>query len=177
MKFYPTKIEGLTLIKANVIKDERGLFTKNFESIEFKKNNLSVEFMEDYYSFSKAGVLRGMHFQLPPFDHHKVVYCTYGNIIDVVLDLRTNSTTYKQVFSIELSAAGGEMLYIPKGCAHGFWTISDSIVNYKVGTPYSPSHDFGVHWNSFDFNWPEDNPIVSSRDSKHIHLDNFRSPF
>lgn len=177
MKFYPTKIQGLILIETNIIKDDRGTFTKIFESSEFNKNKLLINFEEDYYSFSNAGVLRGMHFQLPPFEHEKVVFCSYGEIIDVVLDLRTCSTTYKQTFSIKLSESSGKMLYIPRGCAHGFWALNNSIVNYKVGTKYSPLHDFGVHWNSFDFDWPSTNPIISNRDSKHVQLKDFRSPF
>lgn len=177
MKFNSTNIDGVILINTNVLVDSRGSFTKSFEATEFKKNGLSDKFSEEYYSFSRSGVLRGMHFQLPPFEHEKVIYCTLGRVLDVVLDLRLNSATFKQTFSVELSAKGGETLYIPKGCAHGFWALEDSILVYKVGTPYSPEHDTGIHWDSFGFNWPGKQPILSNRDSMHTRLENFRSPF
>jgi dTDP-4-dehydrorhamnose 3,5-epimerase len=175
--FNQTSIDGVILIGTNVLSDERGSFTKCFEAAEFHDHGLSVKFAEEYFSFSKAGVLRGMHFQLPPLDHEKVVYCALGRVLDVVLDLRPNSATYKQCLSIELSSKGGEGLYIPKGCAHGFWSLEDSIMVYKVGTPYSPEHDTGICWDSFGFNWPGDQPVLSSRDSMHICLEDFRSPF
>jgi dTDP-4-dehydrorhamnose 3,5-epimerase-like enzyme len=94
-----------------------------------------------------------------------------------VLDIRTNSRTYKQSISVELSAKEGETLYIPKGCAHGFWALEDSIMVYKVGTAYSPDHDTGIRWDSFGFNWPSDQPVLSNRDSTHVCLEDFRSPF
>jgi len=177
MTFSHTSIEGVILIGTKVLNDARGSFTKCFEAAEFQNHGLSVKFAEEYYSFSNAGVLRGMHFQLPPLDHEKVVYCALGRVLDVVLDLRSNSVTYKQCLSVELSSKGGETLYIPKGCAHGFWALEDSIMVYKVGTVYSPEHDTGIRWDSFGFNWPGDQPVLSNRDSMHVRLDDFRSPF
>ena len=112
MNYQKTSIEGLELIYANVIRDERGTFTKTFEAIEFMKIGLKVDFSEDYFSFSRSGVLRGMHFQLPPLDHEKVVCCSFGRVLDVVLDLRVNSNSYLKTYSIEISSAGGEVLYI-----------------------------------------------------------------
>ena len=177
MIFNQTSIDGVILIGTNVLNDERGSFTKSFEAAEFQQHGLSVKFAEEFYSVSNAGVLRGMHFQLPPLDHEKIVYCALGRVLDVVLDLRSKSATYKQCLSVELSSKGGETLYIPKGCAHGFWSLEDSIMVYKVGTPYSPEHDTGIHWDSFGFDWPGDQPVLSSRDSMQTRLENFRSPF
>jgi len=177
LTFSQASIEGVILIRADVFSDERGTFTKCVEASEFRKQGLMLDFVEEYYSFSNAGVLRGMHFQFPPLDHDKFVYCASGRVLDVVLDLRQKSLSYKKYFSVELSAENGLALYIPKGCAHGFLALDDSIMIYKVGTPYSPEHDSGIRWNSFGFEWPVRVPVISKRDSVHLVLDEFRSPF
>lgn len=177
LSFRPTSIAGVILIGADVLSDERGTFTKCVETSKFGKEGLTLDFAEEYYSFSNAGVLRGMHFQLPPLDHEKFVYCASGRVLDVVLDLRQQSLSFKKCFSVELSAENGLALYIPKGCAHGFFALDDSIMIYKAGTPYSPEHDSGIRWDSFGFEWPVRLPIISKRDSMHLVLDEFWSPF
>jgi dTDP-4-dehydrorhamnose 3,5-epimerase len=175
--FNKTIIDGVLLRKNKVIIDERGSFTKSFVASEFMKYGLCVNFTEEFYSFSKKDVVRGMHFQMPPAAHDKVVYCAMGRVLDVVLDLRRMSTTYKKFLALEVSAAGGEMLYIPKGCAHGFLAIEDSIMVYKLETEHSPENDTGISWESFGFKWPVKHPTLSGRDLTHIDLDAFRSPF
>lgn len=152
-------------INPYIYKDYRGEFIKTLNSEEFKKYGLSFDFKEEYYSISKKNVLRGLHFQLPPYDHDKLVYCIKGKVLDVVLDLRKKSINFGKVFSIELDEYKKNMLYIPKGFAHGFYTLEEnSIMVYKTTTVYNKDYDSGILWNSIEFKWPCVNPIVSERD-------------
>ena len=131
MKKIETPFEGLFILKTENFVDARGAFQKLFNRDFFIQNRLNCNFCEFYYSVNKKGVIRGMHFQFPPHDHDKLVYVSSGKILDVVVDLRATSKTYKQHFSIELDAQEGKYLYIPKGFAHGFASLEDdSIVNY-----------------------------------------------
>jgi dTDP-4-dehydrorhamnose 3,5-epimerase len=119
-----------------------------------------------------------MHFQAPPSDHVKLVYCVHGEVMDVVLDLRKGSPTYGQAESIRLSAERGNYLYIPKGIAHGFCATSDvATLVYKVSTVHDPLNDTGVLWNSFGFSWPTPEPVISARDYSFKTLSAFDSPF
>jgi dTDP-4-dehydrorhamnose 3,5-epimerase len=121
--------------------------------------------------------LRGMHFQLPPAAHDKLVYCPVGKVLDVVLDLRSSAKRGRFI-SRELNASNREMLFIPRGCAHGFVALEDeSMMVYQTSTVHSPAHDAGVLWNSFGFAWPVANPILSERDQKFPALRDFKSPF
>lgn len=173
-----TKIPGCFEILTKIIKDERGFFIKTFHQDVFVDNGLETHFAEEYYSYSHKGVLRGLHFQLPPFDHVKLVYCISGKVLDVVVDLRIGSPTYGDFEIFELSQERANMIYIPKGLAHGFYVLSDSsIMMYKVSTIYSPEHDTGILWNSIDIPWPDENPIISERDSKFVSFAEFKSPF
>ena len=173
-----TKIPGLFEILPHIIKDERGLFIKSFHQDIFKKNGLTADFVEEYYSFSYKEVLRGLHFQLPPMDHVKIVYCVLGKVLDAVVDLRVGSPTYGEFETFELSAEKANMIYIPKGLAHGFYVLSKSaIMVYKVTTVYSPEHDTGILWNSVPIPWPDKNPLVSKRDSEFKPFKDFKSPF
>ena len=158
-------------------RDERGLFVKTFHADWLSSEGISLSFRESYYSQSHKQVIRGMHFQAPPHDHEKLVYVTSGEILDVILDLRTAEPTYGQCFTIRLSEFGSSVL-IPKGCAHGFLTLSDSAtVVYNVTTEYNPQADQGIRWDSFGFSWPVTTPILSARDKTFIGLDQFQSPF
>lgn len=131
MKMIETPFDGLYVLETVNFTDTRGAFQKLFNKEFFIENGLDCDFCEFYYSVNKKGVIRGMHFQLPPHDHTKLVYVSQGRILDVVVDLRKTSKTYKQHFSIELDAKNGKYLYIPKGFAHGFASLDDgSIVNY-----------------------------------------------
>ena len=173
-----TKISECVELWPKVIRDKRGLFVKTFHDDVFKKNGLETHFVEEYYSFSHKRVLRGLHFQLPPMDHVKLVYCVFGKVLDVVVDLRVGSPTYGDFETIELSAENANMVYIPKGLAHGFYVISESaIMMYKVTTVYSPEYDTGILWNSANIPWPDESPIISKRDSEFIAFKNFKSQF
>jgi dTDP-4-dehydrorhamnose 3,5-epimerase/CDP-3, 6-dideoxy-D-glycero-D-glycero-4-hexulose-5-epimerase len=171
MKKIETGFEGLVIIKSNVFEDERGLFLKTFNETIFKSLGLETNFKERYYSVSKRNVIRGMHFQTPPYDHVKLVNVIAGRILDVVVDLRENSKTYKQVFNVCLDAYKGEMLYIPSGFAHGFKSLDDdTIVEYFQTTEYAPNNDEGIHYNSIEFDWKCSFPIVSDRDSNFLDI-------
>lgn len=178
MNINNTPFEGLYVFETNNFKDNRGNFQKLYNFDCFKDLELDTDFKEFYYSVSKKNVIRGMHFQAPPFDHTKLVYVSLGRIIDVVIDLRKNSTTYLQNFSIELNAEDGKYLYIPKGFAHGFIAKEDNtIVNYAQTSCYNKEHDCGILFNSFNFDWGTNNQIVSDRDLNFNSLSSFNSPF
>lgn len=165
-KIAKTTLHGCFELTPSVHKDERGIFVKTFHCEEFKEHGLETDFKEEYYSVSRKNVLRGLHFQRPPHDHVKLVYCVCGEVFDAVLDLRKNSPTYGKYAAFEISAAKGNMLYVPKGLAHGFYALSDgAVMMYKVSTVYSPMHDSGILWNSVGIPWPTDRPIISRRDS------------
>lgn len=174
----PSRLKGCFELQPRVIQDERGRFVKVFEQRAFAAQELETNFIEDYYSISHKNVIRGLHFQLPPLDHVKLVYCVEGTVMDVVVDLRYGSPTYAQYEAFELSADKANGIYIPKGMAHGFCSLVEhSILMYKVSTIYSPSHDAGVLWNSASIPWPTTTPILSQRDQKFPPLARFESPF
>ena len=178
MKINKTFIEDLLIIEPQLFKDERGFF---YES--YNKNNLDVNivFVQDNESKSYKGVIRGLHFQTPPFEQTKLVRCVSGNILDVAVDLRTNSKTYGKSFSIELSSENNKQLFIPKGFAHGFQVLSEiAIVNYKVDNFYNPKSDSGIIWNDKDLSidWNLDiKPVLSVKDLKLISFKELKSPF
>jgi len=180
MKINKTFIENLLIIEPQLFKDDRGFF---YES--YNKNNLdkviNIVFVQDNESKSDKGVIRGLHFQAPPFEQTKLVRCVSGNILDVAVDLRTNSKTYGKSFSIELSSENNKQLFIPKGFAHGFQVLSETaIVNYKVDNFYNPKSDSGIIWNDKDLsiNWNYDlKPILSVKDLTLISFKDLKSPF
>lgn len=162
----PTNLDHVFEIENKQFHDHRGMFVKTFHYGEFRKNGLEAVFKESFYSISKKNVIRGMHFQLPPHDHAKLVYVVAGEILDVVVDIREESATYGKWFSTKLSESSAKSLYIGKGFAHGFLTLSDSaIVSYMTTTIHSPAHDTGIRWDSFGFDWVVVDPVVSERDS------------
>ena len=162
----------------DIYNDNRGLFVKTFQKNIFRDFGLEFDFEEEYYSCSKKGVLRGLHFQLPPHEHSKLVYCIEGNVFDAVVDLRINSMTYGEYVTVELSAKKANMLYVPPGLAHGFYVLSKrATMVYKVSTVYSPKYDTGILWNSTGIPWPDKNPIISKRDSQFLKFEQFKSPF
>ena len=165
MRVEDTKFSGLKLIHFFNPTDNRGKFVKFYNQTIFKINNLNFDLKEAYYSVSKKGVIRGMHFQIPPMAHKKIVFVSKGKITDVILDISKDSPTFGQVYSIKLSSGNNLAVIIPKGFAHGFVSLSDNtIVNYLQTSEYSQEHDQGILWNSFSFNWEIENPIVSERD-------------
>ena len=180
MKINKTFIKDLLIIEPQLFKDERGFF---YES--YNKNNLdkviNIVFVQDNESKSNKGVVRGLHFQLPPFEQTKLVRCVSGKILDVVVDLRKNSKTYGKSFSIELSSENNKQLFVPTGFAHGFQALSEeAIVNYKVDNFYNPKSDSGIIWNDKDLSidWNLDiKPVLSEKDLKLDLFKNLKSPF
>ncbi|MDB9849096.1 dTDP-4-dehydrorhamnose 3,5-epimerase [Flavobacteriaceae bacterium] len=180
MKINKTFIEDLLIIEPQLFKDDRGFF---YES--YNKNNLdnviNIVFVQDNESKSNRGVIRGLHFQAPPFQQTKLVRCISGNILDVAVDIRKNSKTYGKSFSVELSSENNKQLLVPKGFAHGFQVLSETaIVNYKVDGFYNPDSDSGLIWNDKDLsiNWSIDvKPILSVKDLKLMSFRELKSPF
>ena len=178
MKINKTFIEDLLIIEPQLFQDDRGFF---YES--YNKNNLDINivFVQDNESKSYKGVIRGLHFQAPPFEQTKLVRCISGNILDVAVDLRTSSKTYGKFFSIELSSENNKQLFVPKGFAHGFQVLSEiAIVNYKVDNYYNPKSEKGIIWNDKDLSidWKHDlKPILSEKDLKLMSFRELKSPF
>lgn len=173
-----SKIDGCFELQTKVFNDIRGKFVKTFHEQEFSSRGLETKFAEEYYSISSKNVIRGLHFQLPPMDHVKLVYCVEGEVLDAVVDLRVGSPTYGQYELFELSATKANSIYIPKGMAHGFCVKSEqAILVYKVSTIYSPECDSGILYSSIDISWPTDAPILSERDDSFPTLKEFESPF
>lgn len=178
MEIIKTHLPGLFIIDSKIFKDKRGIFVKVFHRKFFEANNIASDVRESFYSISRKNVIRGMHFQLPPDDHEKFVFCVHGKILDVILDIRKGSPTYGKFYSIELSGRDGLIVYIPKGFAHGFLSLEDnSIVVYMTTKEYSPEKDYGIRWDSFGFNWNVNNPIISPKDRELPLLSEFDSPF
>jgi len=178
MKLIKSPLNGCFEIKNKHFKDARGSFVKTFHQPTFESLGLHTDFPEEYYSISHRSVIRGMHFQLPPHDHIKLVYCTSGLVMDVVVDLRKSSATYGQHAVFELSPDKANMIYIPKGMAHGFCALKDqTIMHYKQSTIYAPEYDAGILWSSIGLDWGVDKPILSERDQGFEVFENFESPF
>ena len=177
MRLIETDISGCLEIQPLVHHDLRGSFVKNFHQEQFAALGLETYFPEEFYSKSLAGVLRGMHFVAPPRDQVKLVTCVYGQVLDAVVDLRWGSPTFGQHYLTELSADRGNMLYIDKGMAHGFYVPrGEAILLYRVSTMYSAAHDKGIRWDSAGIAWPTKSPIVSDRDAALPSFDAFETP-
>jgi dTDP-4-dehydrorhamnose 3,5-epimerase len=176
-EFHATEFSGCYLIQPIKRSDNRGYFVKTFHLHEFETLGLETNFVESYFSWSKRDVIRGLHFQTPPHDHAKLVYCPMGQVLDVVVDLRLNSPTFQKVMSIQLSETQANMLYIPSGIAHGFAALSQALLVYSVTSIHEPAHDAGIRWDSIPFDWQIRNPIVSTRDREFPRLTDFTSPF
>ena len=171
-------IKGCFELIPRVLGDERGTFIKTFHMDVFASHGLETEFAEEYFTVSRKGVVRGLHFQIPPMEHVKLVYCVRGEVFDAVVDLRRGSPAYGQHESFRLSAEEGNMLYIPRGLAHGFCALTeDATMMYKVTSVYSPEHDSGILWNSAGIDWPSGDPVLSERDKGFVALKDYDSPF
>jgi dTDP-4-dehydrorhamnose 3,5-epimerase len=165
MKIDKTNFEDLYIINYKSFNDKRGEFIKTIHAPSFIEMGLEWQFEESFYSISKKNVIRGMHFQVPPNSHSKLVYVVEGTILDVVLDLRTSAKTFGSFFSIELSAENRNAIYIGKGFAHGFLSLDEkSIVEYHITTVQNKISESGVKWSSFGFDWGIQDPIISDRD-------------
>jgi dTDP-4-dehydrorhamnose 3,5-epimerase len=180
MKAYRTSLAGLVVLEPKVFTDHRGTFVKTFHETRFRELGLDFEAKEEFFSTSHAGVLRGMHFQLPPADHAKLVYCIAGAVLDVVLDLRRKSPTYGQSYAAELNEGNRRVFYISPGFAHGFLALKEgALMLYKTSTVHDAVCDAGVRWDSFGFDWPSGGvtPIISKRDAEFPAFADFNSPF
>lgn len=178
MKFTESPLNGVFIIEQDVRKDNRGCLVKNFHRKNFQEAGLECDFRESYYTRSKEDVIRGMHFQVPPHDHCKLVTVIQGTIVDVILDLRKESSTYKQYISIELSRENRKSIYIPRGCAHGFGVLSDTaIAFYMTTSEYVASHDKGVRYDSFGYKWEITEPILSERDKNFTSMSDFLNDY
>lgn len=182
MKFIKTKIDDLIILKPTVFVDDRGYFLESYNQKKFEEIIGKVSFVQDNESKSSKGILRGLHFQKPPFDQAKLVRCIEGKVLDIAVDLRNKSKTYGQYISVELSSVNKKQLFIPRGFAHGFLVLSDSaILTYKVDNFYAPDYDSGICWNDPILNipWGVDlgEILVSEKDSKLSFFSDFKSPF
>ena len=171
-------IPGCVELISEVRADARGHFVKTVHAEFFREHGLRSEFAEQYYSVSRKGVLRGLHFQLPPHHHDKLVYCTGGAVLDVVVDLRKGSPSYGQHRTFELSAERANIVYVPAGLAHGFYVLSNEAqMVYNVTSVYAPEHDSGIRWDSAGIPWPDAKPIISERDGALPDFGEWESPF
>lgn len=180
MKIRKTEIEGVFIIENFNSSDDRGSFTKTYHNEFFEESGFCTNFKESYFSISKKNVIRGMHFQLPPYDHEKLVYVAKGEVVDVILDMRKKSDTFGKTISIVLNDNNHRSVYIPKGLAHGFKSMVDNtIMIYNVSTVYNNEADYGVRFDSIDFNWYMDIPIISNRDKSLTTFEEFKksNPF
>jgi dTDP-4-dehydrorhamnose 3,5-epimerase len=166
-----TALEGVQLIEQFRQNDDRGCFVKTFHQSSLQQASINFVVKESFYSISKQHVLRGMHFHHSPHDHAKIVFCTDGQILDVALDIRPNSATFGQYVSTILSVENNHALFIPKGFAHGFLTLSASATtNYFVDGEYSAVHDDGILYTSFGMQWPSETIITNQRDEGFMPL-------
>ena len=178
LQFMPTKLAGCYLVNFPAFHDSRGSFVKVIQKSAFEAQGLEADFAEVFYTTSNENVLRGMHFQVPPSDHAKLVYCTSGAIFDMALDLRAGSPTFGRHECFDLSERENNAVYLPRGIAHGFYVREvPSVVVYHVTSEHRSEHDQGIRWDSFGASWPVTIPILSSRDAAFPTLDQFRSPF
>ncbi|MCD8408195.1 dTDP-4-dehydrorhamnose 3,5-epimerase [Tenacibaculum dicentrarchi] len=186
MKFIKTEIAGVVIIEPTIFKDERGYFYESFSQEKFNANigeNIgATNFIQDNESKSTFGVLRGLHFQKPPFAQAKLVRCNKGKVLDVVVDLRKKSATYGKHVSIFLSEENKKQLFVPRGFAHGFVVLSEeAIFSYKVDNKYAPSHEDGILCNdktlNIDWNISQEKIILSAKDEILGTFKNFNSPF
>ncbi len=179
MELLATDLAEVKGLKLRVFRDARGLLVKTFQADNFAALGLAGDFKESYFSLSAAGVLRGMHFQVPPADHAKLVAVVRGRVLDVALCLRRQSPDYGRWTAIELSLDGPcQAVYLPSGYAHGFLALADdTILQYLATTVYAPAADRGIRWDSFGYTWPVASPCLSARDASLPSLADYVSPF
>mgnify|MGYP006091876239 CR=1 FL=1 len=182
MKFIETKISDLIIIEPKVFSDSRGYFFETYNKEKFDKNFGITNFVQDNESKSSKGVLRGFHFQKPPYDQAKLVRCIEGKILDIALDLRKQSKTYGKYEKVILSADNKKQFFIPRGFAHAFLVLSEAaIFSYKVDNIYAPKYDSGIAWNdqslSVDWGLNESELILSEKDKNLPFLSKINSPF
>ncbi|MBO7458142.1 MAG: dTDP-4-dehydrorhamnose 3,5-epimerase [Paludibacteraceae bacterium] len=182
MEIIKTPIEGLLVIEPRVFRDARGYFVETYNEQRYREAGISAKFVQDNQSCSSYGVVRGLHFQKPPYAQAKLVCCTVGRVLDVAVDLRKNSPTYGQWYSVELSEENKRQFFIPRGFAHGFSVLSENaIFTYKCDNLYHPECEGGVLLSdsvlAIDWRIPEDARIISEKDTKHPAFNELETPF
>lgn len=182
MRFLRTKIKDLIILEPKIFGDHRGYFIESYNKKKFEDIVGKVSFVQDNESKSLKGVLRGFHFQKPPYDQAKLVRCIEGKVLDVAVDLRNGSKTFGEHVAVELSSENKKQLFVPRGFAHGFLVLSKSaIFSYKVDNVYAPDYDSGIRWNDPMLNIPwgidESEILVSEKDSKLPFFSELKSPF
>ena len=176
MEIKKTDFNGVLILQPKVLEDARGSFMESYRSEWFS----GIKFIQDNEAISKKGVIRGLHFQRPPFAQSKLIRVISGRILDVIVDLRKSSDTHGQVFSIELSSENKIQLFVPKGFAHGYATLSDTAtVLYKVDQCYNKNYDTGIYplSESLSIDWRVSEMLLSEKDQQLIDFENFKSPF
>jgi dTDP-4-dehydrorhamnose 3,5-epimerase len=160
-------IPGCLVLHTPVLRDRRGAFNKMYSRAALEAAGVDFPLAEQYVTTSSCGVVRGMHLQLPPHEHHKVVQCLSGRALDVLVDCRETSPTYGQHVTLELAGDSGDGVLVPPGVAHGFCARSDNaIMLYRTSSAHAPDFDTGVRWDSFGLRWPIASPIISDRDQQ-----------
>lgn len=182
MEIIKTDIEGVIIIKPQIFKDSRGYFFESFSQREFNEKVTPIQFVQDNESCSSYGVMRGLHFQKPPYSQSKLVRCVKGSVLDVAVDIRKGSPTYGKHVAVELSAENHLQFFIPKGFAHGFAVLSEeAIFQYKCDEFYTPQSEGGIQLmdESLGINWPisADDAILSDKDKKYPKLSEITSDF
>lgn len=182
MEVIKTAIEGVVIIEPKVFNDARGYFFESFSQREFEEKVRKINFVQDNESMSSYGVMRGLHFQRPPFTQSKLVRCVKGKVLDVAVDIRKGSPTYGQYVAVELSEDNHRQFFVPRGFAHGFSVLSEiAVFQYKCDKFYHPEADGGISIldESLGIDWkiPTDHAILSEKDTKHALLKDFDSPF
>ena len=182
MEVIKTSIEGVVIIEPRIFRDARGYFFESFSQKEFDEKIRPIQFVQDNESMSSYGVMRGLHFQRPPYTQSKLVRCVRGRVLDVAVDIRKGSPTYGQHVAVELSEENHRQFFIPRGFAHGFAVLSDTAVfQYKCDNFYAPQADDGISIKdeSLGIEWqiPVEKAILSEKDLRHICLEEFDSPF
>ena len=182
MEVIQTAIEGLVIIEPKIFKDARGYFFESFSQREFDEKVRKINFVQDNESMSGYGVMRGLHFQRPPFTQSKLVRCVKGRVLDVAVDIRKESATYGRHVAVELSEENHRQFFVPRGFAHGFAVLSKTAVfQYKCDNFYTPEADSGISLQdeSLGIDWriPISHAILSEKDTKHLCLKDFDSPF
>lgn len=182
MEVIKTEIDGVVIIEPKVFRDARGYFFESFSQREFEEKVRPINFVQDNESMSSYGVMRGLHFQTPPYTQSKLVRCVKGRVLDVAVDIRKGSPTYGQHIAVELSEDNHRQFFVPRGFAHGFAVLSETAVfQYKCDNFYAPKADGGISIKdeSLGIDWqiPMEQAILSEKDIKHLCLKEFDSPF
>lgn len=182
MEVIQTSIDGVVILEPKVFRDARGYFFESFSQREFEENVRKINFVQDNESMSSYGVIRGLHFQRPPFTQSKLVRCVKGRVLDVVVDIRKGSPTYGQHVAVELSEWNHRQFFVPRGFAHGFSVLSEiAVFQYKCDNFYIPEADGGISIKDetlgIDWQIPVEKAILSEKDIRHGCLKDFDSPF